>query len=176
MVHEIAHQTTLLAHDFSIQECRAGAARASSEATTQIRQLYEQTRSAAQEIGMLAGSSAALVNKACRFLEGIAPTIERTSLQIQAVSAAADEQTAHAKEITAAVSRLDAISREHTAAAEQLSSEAADVRRRAGELQALVAFFALRDTATAPGVDPAPICPPAQAPAAAPAGPAALAS
>jgi methyl-accepting chemotaxis protein len=143
VIHEIAHQTTLLAHDFSIEETRGGAVHASASAADHVRKLYEQTRTAAQEIGMLAGSSAALVNKACRYLEAIVPSIEKAARQAQTVSTAADEATAHARDVATAEAQLQSISQEHATAAAKLAVEAADVRRRVKELQELVGYFTL---------------------------------
>jgi methyl-accepting chemotaxis protein len=94
IIQEIADQTRMLSLNATIEAVRAqDHGKAFSVVASEVRKLSDITKSAAEEINELAGSSLDISEKAGEMLSTLVPNIQRTAELVQEISAASGEQS-----------------------------------------------------------------------------------
>ncbi|MCC4598350.1 methyl-accepting chemotaxis protein, partial [Xanthomonas campestris pv. phormiicola] len=142
IIDDIAYQTNLLALNAAIEAARAGEhGKGFAVVAAEVRKLAERSQVAAHEIGEVAGSSVELAESAGRLLDGMVPSIRRTSDLVQEISAASEEQTSGVGQINCAVVQLNQTTQQSAANAEELAATAEEVNSQAEQLQVLMGFF-----------------------------------
>jgi methyl-accepting chemotaxis protein len=146
IIDEIAYQTNLLALNAAIEAARAGeSGRGFAVVASEVRRLAERSQVAAQEIGLLAGSSVSLAEKAGRLLNEMLPNIDKTSALVQEITAASEEQASGAEQINSSMMQLNKVTQQNASASEQLAATAEEMDEYAEHLQKLMGFFSLNE-------------------------------
>ncbi|MGZ5053136.1 MAG: HAMP domain-containing methyl-accepting chemotaxis protein [Methylobacter sp.] len=142
IIDDIAYQTNLLALNAAIEAARAGEhGRGFAVVAAEVRKLAERSQIAAQEIGELAESSVERAESAGKLLDAIVPSIKKTSDLVQEIAAASDEQSSGVNQINTAMDQLNKITQQNASSAEQLASTSEEMSAQAVQLQELMAFF-----------------------------------
>lgn len=160
VISDIADQTNLLALNAAIEAARAGeAGRGFAVVADEVRKLAEKTMAATQEVGsaisnIQSGTKANIVNveKAVdkinvttelsgdsgEALSAIVKYVEGTSVQVQNIATAAEQQSATSEEINRSLTQVAAISSETTQAMEESARAVEEMSRQAQVLQKLI--------------------------------------
>ncbi|STR45236.1 methyl-accepting chemotaxis protein [Iodobacter fluviatilis] len=142
IIDDIAYQTNLLALNAAIEAARAGEnGKGFAVVASEVRKLAERSQLAAQEISDLAMSSVSQAEAAGKLLEDIVPSIRKTSLLIQEISYASQEQAQGIDSISSSVEQLTQVTQANASAADSLSSAARELAEHARGLEKNISFF-----------------------------------
>lgn len=148
IIEEIARQTDLLALNAAIEAARAGEhGRGFAVVASEVRKLAERSQTAAGKISSLSTSSVETAEKAGDMLIKIVPDIQKTADLVQEITAACNEQNAGAGQINEAVQQLDQVIQQNATSSEEMASAAEELAAQAQQLQNVIAFFQLSETA-----------------------------
>ena len=121
IVADIAYQTNLLALNAAIEAARAGThGKGFAVVADEVRKLAERSQDAAQQISNLAKKSVAVAENAGTLLDRTVPMIRDTSILIQEIAAASQEQMAAIREINVGVSQLEEVVQQNAAASHRV--------------------------------------------------------
>lgn len=144
IIEDIASQTRLLSLNATIEAARAqDHGKAFSVVASEVRQLSDVTKKAAEEINQLASSSLDISEKAGTMLATLVPSIRRTTELVLDISAASHEQHVGAEQINRAIQELDSVTQQNSTIAEQTASAAEQLVNQAQQLQHAIAFFTI---------------------------------
>lgn len=144
IIEDIANQTRLLSLNATIEAARAqDHGKAFSVVASEVRQLSDVTKKAAEEINQLASSSLDISEKAGAMLATLVPSIRRTTELVLDISAASHEQHVGAEQINRAIQELDGVTQQNSTIAEQTASAAEELVNQAQQLQHAIAFFTI---------------------------------
>ncbi|MBC7454184.1 MAG: MCP four helix bundle domain-containing protein [Massilia sp.] len=154
VIDGIAFQTNLLALNAAVEAARAGAhGRGFAVVAGEVRNLAQRTSTAAREIKLLIGDSAARIDTGRRLTETAGSTMEEIVASVRhvthimgAISAASAEQEAGINQINSAVIGMDAVTQQNAALVEQAAASAEAMYQQATALATLVAHFQIGDT------------------------------
>ncbi len=142
IVDDIADQTNLLALNAAIEAARAGASgKGFAVVAAEVRKLAERSQLAAREISGLASSSVQVSEKATQLLKEMIPSISKTSLLVQEIANASQEQSSGLAEINHAMNDLNHTTQQNASASEQLAATAEEMSGQTEQLKILMAFF-----------------------------------
>lgn len=145
IIEEIAGQTRLLSLNATIEAARAQEhGKAFSVVASEVRKLSDVTKSAAEEINLLATSSLEVSERAGNMLKTLVPSIHRTAGLVQEISAATGEQSMGAEQVNLSIQQLDQITQHNAATAESIASTAGNLANQAEELQSSMGFFHIK--------------------------------
>jgi methyl-accepting chemotaxis protein len=148
IIDDIAYQTNLLALNAAIEAARAGEhGKGFAVVAAEVRKLAERSQVAAHEISRLAESSVTMAEQAGAVLMRMVPTINKTSELVQEISAASGEQASGVSQITSAMDHLNSATQQNASAAEELSATAEQLSGQAAQLQEMMGFFRLSESA-----------------------------
>jgi methyl-accepting chemotaxis protein len=149
IVDDIAYQTNLLALNAAIEAARAGEhGKGFAVVAAEVRKLAERSQVAAQEIGELAGSSVDMAEKAGKLLTEMVPSIAKTSDLVQEITAASEEQASSVGQINTTMTQLNTTTQQNAASSEELASTSEEMSAQSEQLQQLMAFFRVDDSAS----------------------------
>ncbi len=155
IVEEIAYQTNLLALNAAIEAARAGEhGRGFAVVASEVRKLAERSRTAAQEIGGLAGDSTHLAERSGKLLGELVPRIREASVIVREVARASQEQASGVTAVERTLASVDGVAQRNATSAEELSATAEAMAGQAKTLEDLVGFFVLPDSGLATHVKP----------------------
>jgi len=155
VIDGIAFQTNLLALNAAVEAARAGEhGRGFAVVAGEVRNLAQRSSTAAREIKLLIGDSAARIDTGRRLTETAGSTMEEIVASVRhvthimgAISAASAEQEAGINQINSAVIGLDAVTQQNAALVEQAAASAEAMYQHAMELATMVAHFKIGDAA-----------------------------
>jgi methyl-accepting chemotaxis protein len=146
IIEDIANQTRMLSLNATIEAARAQEhGKAFSVVASEVRQLSETTKKAAEEISQLAASSLDVSEKAGTMLTTLVPSIQRTTELIQEISAASNEQSTGAEQINRAIQQADQVTQQNATIAEETATSAEELANQAQQLQQTIAFFTIEE-------------------------------
>ncbi len=142
IIEEIALQTRLLSLNATIEAARAQEhGKAFSVVASEVRQLSDVTKKAAEEINKLATNSLDVSRRAGEMLDMVVPSIRKTAELVQEITAASSEQSSGAQQVNHGVQQLDHVIQQNAANSEEIASMAEELAAQAQQLEHSVAFF-----------------------------------
>jgi methyl-accepting chemotaxis protein len=142
IVEKIANQTRLLSLNATIEAAKAQEhGQMFAVIASEVRNLSNITRKAAEEITKLAKSSFEVSAKAEDRLSTLVPSIHKTAELVQQISVASSEQSTGTKHINQAIQQLDQVTQQNAAISEEIASAAQELADQAAQLQRTMEFF-----------------------------------
>ena len=152
IIDDIAYQTNLLALNAAIEAARAGEhGKGFAVVAAEVRKLAERSQVAAQEISSVARDSVKLAERAGSLLGEMVPSIRKTSDLVQEIAAASREQSSGVGQINRAMGQLNQATQQNASVSEELAATAEEMGGQAQQLQELMGFFRLADSALPAG-------------------------
>ena len=146
VIEDIAGQTRLLSLNATIEAARAQEhGKGFAVVASEVRNLAEQSRSAAEEINNLASSSVVIAEKAGEMLNRLVPDIEKTSELVQEISAASSEQSSGAQQINKAIQQLDQVTQQNASSSEEIAATSTRLTNQAEQLRYSIEFFKIEE-------------------------------
>ena len=147
VIEEIARQTNLLALNAAIEAARAGEhGKGFAVVASEVRQLAQESKTAAGEISKLSQTSMEVAEKAGSLLDSIVPDITKTAELVKEISVAAQEQDIGANQINQAIQQLDQIVQQGAAVSEEVAATSQELSSQAENTQETISFFSLDES------------------------------
>jgi methyl-accepting chemotaxis protein len=151
VIDAIAFQTNILALNAAVEAARAGEqGRGFAVVASEVRNLATRSAQAAREIKGLIDASvdrvdtgSRLVRSAGTTMHGIVDSVQRVTLVMGEITAAAAEQSAGIGEVNATIAELDQMTQQNAALVEQSAAAASSLQGQAEKLAQVVGIFRL---------------------------------
>lgn len=144
IISDIAFQTNLLALNAAVEAARAGEhGKGFAVVAAEVRRLAEHSKNAANEIVEISRNSQHLAEESGNLINGLLPEVERTSLLVEEIAAATQEQRNGINQINAAIQQLNSIAQQNASTSEELASSAEEINAQAEQLVEAIGYFKL---------------------------------
>ncbi|GHB29533.1 methyl-accepting chemotaxis protein [Salinicola rhizosphaerae] len=155
MIDSIAFQTNILALNASVEAARAGEhGRGFAVVASEVQTLAKRCADAAGEIRTMIesshqriGSGAALIEVTGSSIHDVVEGVTRMSSLMAEISSATQEQSTGISQVSQAVGQMDQVTQQNASMVQEASESARAMESQAAELQRLIAWFRLDESA-----------------------------
>lgn len=142
IINDIAFQTNILALNAAVEAARAGEqGRGFAVVASEVRKLAEKSKTAANEIDILARNNLKATENSGNLIFKIIPDIEKTNRLVQEISASSKEQNNGANQVNNAIQQLNEVTQNNAQSAEQMSNNASVLADQAIKLKDILSYF-----------------------------------
>ncbi|MBK8806179.1 MAG: MCP four helix bundle domain-containing protein [Bacteroidales bacterium] len=142
VINDIAFQTNLLALNAAVEAARAGDhGKGFAVVAQEVRRLAENSKKAADEIVILARNGINAADKAGEMIKNVLPNINNTTLLVQEIASASNEQNNGVSQVNISIQQLNNVTQDNASASEQVAANSIELSSQAENLSQILSYF-----------------------------------